>query len=72
VLEGKMSSKDLKAVLVTLCRPDTEIDLGPEGSPARVALGKFLSANGKPSSDRITQSVSFDIKDLQLDGKRGC
>jgi hypothetical protein len=72
VLESRMSLKDLRTVLVTLCRPDTETDLGPAGSPARASLARFLTANGKPSSDRITQSVSFDIKDLQLDGKRGC
>jgi hypothetical protein len=70
--ERKMSLKDMKAVLTTLCRPATESDLGPAGSPARKALANFLTANGKMSSESITVSVSFDIRDLQLAGKRDC
>lgn len=72
LFESKMSSKDLKAVLVILCRPDSEKDLGPAGSPARADLNKFLTTNGKAASDRITQSVAADLTDLRFAGKRNC
>ncbi len=70
--EQKMSSKDLKTVLATLCVAGPDSDLGPAGSPARKALAAFLAANGKPASERITNSVSFDLQDLQIAGKRNC
>jgi hypothetical protein len=64
-----MSSKDLKVVLGVLgCSGD---DLGPAGSPARKALANFLTANGRPSSDRVTDSVFMDIRDLKTAGKKG-
>ena len=70
--EQKMSLKDMKAELVTLCVAGAESDLGPAGSPARKALAGFLSANGKPASENITENVSFDIQDLRMAGKRNC
>ncbi len=69
--EENMSSKDLKSVLTTLCITQAS-DLGPSGSPARDSLSKFLSANGKRASDRITDRVFQDIEDLQDQGKRNC
>jgi hypothetical protein len=64
-----MSSKDLKVVLGVLgCSGD---DLGPAGSPARKALAKFLTDNGRPSSDRVTDPVFMDIQDLKTAGKKG-
>jgi hypothetical protein len=70
--ERKMSSKDMKSVLATLCVAGPDSDLGLPGSPARKALAGFLNANGKPSSESITESVSFDLQDLRMAGKRNC
>lgn len=70
--EQKISNKDMKAVLAMLCRPDTETDLGIENSPARQKLAAVLSANGRPSSSHVSNSVFLDLKDLKLDGKLIC
>jgi hypothetical protein len=70
--ERKMSLKDMKSVLATLCVAGPDGDLGLPGSPARKALAGFLSANAKPPSESITESVSFDLQDLRMAGKRNC
>jgi hypothetical protein len=67
--EQRMSQKDMKtAVDILGC---TGSDLGPPGSPARRTLTKFLTDNGKPTSDRITNAVFFDLRDLKAEGKQG-
>jgi len=67
--ETKMSKKDMKKALDILgCQGP---DLGPPNSPKRKALTKFLTDNGKPSSDKITDSVFFDLQDLKTEGKQG-
>jgi hypothetical protein len=67
--EKRMSQKDLKRALDILGCPGT--DFGLAGSPARKALAKFLIDNGKPSSDRVTNDVFFNLRDLKADGKQG-
>jgi hypothetical protein len=67
--EQRMSQKDMNVALGILgC---TGPDLGLAGSPARRTLTKFLAANDKPPSDRITNAVFFDLRDLKADGKQG-
>jgi hypothetical protein len=69
LFEQRMSQKDMKRALDILgC---IGADLGPAGSPARKALAKFLTDNSKPSSDRITNDVFFNLRDLKADGKQG-
>lgn len=67
--EKKMSQKDMKRALDILGCPGT--DLGLAGSPARKALTKFLTDNDKPSSDKVTNDVFFNLRDLKADGKQG-
>jgi hypothetical protein len=69
--EQSLSSKDMQSVLNTLCIRGAS-DLGPADSPARAALSRFLSDNGKRASDRIDVRVFQDIEDLQDQGKRAC
>jgi hypothetical protein len=64
-----MSSRDLKAVLDILGCPGS--DLGPTGSPARQALAKFLADNGRATSDRVTDGVFIDLRELRAEGKKG-
>jgi hypothetical protein len=70
VHEPRMSSKDMRVVLDILCRPKSETDLGPAGSPARKALAKFLADNGKTSVEILNPDAFSDI--LELSGKRAC
>jgi hypothetical protein len=67
--EAKMSQKDMKRALDILGCSGT--DLGPAGSPARKTLAKFLTDNSKPPSDRVTNDVFFNLRDLKADGKQG-
>jgi hypothetical protein len=68
--QSGMQAKDFKIVLDVLSCPSAA-DLGPAGSPARKALTKFLTDNGRTSSDRVTDSVFMDIRDLKTAGKKG-
>jgi hypothetical protein len=64
-----MSSKDFKAVLDILgC---TGSDLGRPGSSARRTLTKFLTDNGREPSDRVTNSVFIDLREISAGGKKG-
>jgi hypothetical protein len=67
--ETRVQQKDIKRALDILGCPGT--DLGPAGSQSRKALAKFLTDNGKPSSDRLTDAVFFDLRDIKADGKQG-
>ncbi|HET7679894.1 MAG TPA: hypothetical protein VFK79_07135 [Xanthobacteraceae bacterium] len=67
--EERMLRKDMERALSILGCAGT--DLGPPGSPARKALAKFLADNGRPSSDRITNSVFFDLREIKAEGKQG-
>jgi hypothetical protein len=67
--ETRMSQKDMKTALDILGCPGT--DLGPAGSQSRKALAKFLADNGKPSSDRLTDDVFFDLREIKAAGKQG-
>jgi hypothetical protein len=71
--EEKMKPEAMKEVLTILCRPG-DTDLGPAGSPTRKAMAGFLSANSKVSSEKVTKDVVFDLRDLQMTGKKpaGC
>ena len=67
--ETEMQAKDMKRAMDILgCQG---ADLGPVGSPARKALAKFLTDNGKASSDRVTNDVFFTLRELKADGKQG-
>jgi len=67
--EQRMSQKDMKRAMDILGCSGT--DLGPAGSQARRALAKFLTDNGRSSSDRITNAVFFDLRDIKAEGKQG-
>lgn len=69
--EQGILKKDLNLVLNVLNCPASATDLGPAGSPARKGLAQFLTDNGKPSSDRITVDVLFDIRELAGAKKKG-
>jgi hypothetical protein len=70
--EKRMSKKDMNKVLAILCRPEKELDLGPAGSPARLALAAFLSANSKTASQIVDEGAFADLSDLQLAGRKNC
>ena len=63
---------DMRFVLDTLCRPQSERDLGPAGSSARKALAKFLKDNGKPPVEVLNTNVFIQIQDLNDLGKKAC
>lgn len=67
-----MLSSDMRLVLTTLCRPTSEQDLGPAGSPARKALAKFLADNGRTSVETLNRNAFIDIQELSSAGKKGC
>jgi len=67
--EAKMQQKEMNTILATLgC---TGTDLGPAGSPARKALSKFLTDNGQPASNHVTNDIAFTIRELKSQGKKG-
>jgi hypothetical protein len=70
--ESGMSGPDMRLVLDTLCRPKTEVDLGPAGSPARKILAMFLMANGRTSVEVLNRNAFIDIQELKDAGKRAC
>jgi len=67
--EIKMSRKDMKRAVDIVGCPGTEF--GPAGSPARKALAKFLTDNGRPSSEIVTDDVFFNLRELKAGGKQG-
>jgi hypothetical protein len=67
--EARMQQKEMNTILQILGCSGT--DLGATGSPARVALSKFLTDNGEAASDRVTNDVAFTIRDLASQGKKG-
>jgi hypothetical protein len=64
-----MSSRDFRLVLDILGCSGS--DLGPAGSPARRALARFLTDNGRPTSDKVTDGVFIDLRELKAEGKKG-
>jgi hypothetical protein len=70
--ETEMTSKDMRLVLNTLCRPKSESDLGPAGSAARMALAKFLEDNGRTSVDVLDRNAFIAIQELTEAKKRAC
>jgi len=67
--ELRMSQRDMKTALdIVGC---AGMDFGPAGSATRKALSKFLAANGKMASERVTNDVFFDLRDIKGDGKQG-
>jgi len=69
VFETRMQQKDMKRALDILGCPGT--DLGPADSPSRRALAKFLADNGRPSSERLTDDVFFNLREIKAEGKQG-
>ena len=67
-----MLPSDFRLVLDALCRPKSEKDLGPADSPARKALVKFLSDNGRTSVEILDRNAFIDVQELKKSGKRGC
>jgi hypothetical protein len=67
--EKQMSPKDMQKALQILGCPGP--DLGRAGSSSRKALAKLLNENGRPSSERITDDVFFDLRELKAGGKQG-
>jgi len=64
--EATMSNKDMQRALGILgCSGP---DLGPAGSDKRKALSKFLVANGRPPSDRLTDDAFINLREI---GKKG-
>jgi hypothetical protein len=70
--ERVLSGKDMRFVLNILCRPPTETDLGPAGSPARAALFQFLADNGKKFSGKLDTNAFLTLEDLHDKKKRAC
>jgi hypothetical protein len=70
--ERGMSKKDMRFVLDTLCRPKSELDLGPAGSPARKALAKFLTDNSRTSVEILDRNAFINIQELSEDKRRAC
>lgn len=70
--ERILTGKDMRFVLTILCRPSTESDLGPAGSPAREALAKFLAENGKKFSGKLDTNAFLALEDLRDAKKRAC
>ena len=70
--ERGMSNKDMRFVLDTLCRPKSELDLGPAGSPARKTLAKFLADNSRTSVEILDRNAFIDIQELSEANKRAC
>ncbi len=64
--EATMSNKDMQRALTILGCPGP--DFGPANSAKRKALSKFLIANGKPASDRLTDEVFINLREI---GKKG-
>ena len=64
--------RDMRLVLDTLCRPPSERDLGPAGSPARKALAKFLKDNAVASVEVLNTNAFINIQDLSDAGKKAC
>lgn len=64
--------KDFRRVLDALCRPQTENDLGVAGSPARLALHKFLADNGMAPVEVLDRNAFIDVQDLIKQKKRAC
>jgi hypothetical protein len=70
--EKVLSGKDMRFVLNILCRPPTETDLGPAGSPARAALVQFLADNEKKFSGKLDTNAFLALEDLHDKKKRAC
>jgi hypothetical protein len=70
--EITLSRPDMRLVLNTLCRPKSEHDLGPAGSPARAALAKFLIDNGRPFAGKLDRNAFIAIQELSEAKKRAC
>jgi hypothetical protein len=64
--EAKMSQKDMQRALDIVGCPGK--NFGPKESPSRQALAKFLTDNGKQPSDRVTDGVFIDLREI---GKKG-
>jgi hypothetical protein len=67
--EARMSQKDMQRALDIVGCPGK--DFGPAGSMSRQALAKFLMENGRQASDRITDEVFFDLREIKAAGKQG-
>ena len=63
---------DFRLVLDALCRPKSEKDLGIAGSPARLALHKFLEDNKKTAVEVLDRNAFEDVHDLVQQKKRAC
>jgi hypothetical protein len=63
--------KGFRLVRQILCL-DGDGDLGPANSVARLALARFLAANGKPPSQVIDPDTWFNILELKRANKRNC
>jgi len=70
--EAEISGPDMMWVLDTLCRPASDTDLGPTGSPARKALAGFLAANNKMSVEVLNRNAFMDIQELNPTRRRIC
>ena len=67
-----MLPSDFRRVLDALCRPTSEKDLGIAGSPARLALHKFLEDNGMTPVEVLDRNTFIDVQDLIKQKKRAC
>lgn len=67
-----MLPSDMRMVLDTLCRSKSEKDLGPAGSPARLALAKFLKDNGRDPVEVLDRNTFLEMQDLNKAKKRAC
>ena len=70
--ESGMLPSDFRRVLDALCRPTSEKDLGIAGSPARLALHKFLEDNGMTPVEVLDRNTFIDVQDLIKQKKRAC
>lgn len=70
--EETMKGPDMRTALRILCRPDTETDLGIEGSPAREKLASVLKDNGLAVTNRINTGNFTDLRELNSRGKVKC
>ena len=70
--ESDMTSPDMRFVLNTLCRPKSELDLGPAGSDARKTLAKFLADNGRTPVGILDRNAFIAIQELSEAKKRAC
>jgi hypothetical protein len=67
--ETTMSQKDMQRALNILGCSGT--DLGPAGSPRRRALAKFLTDNGNPAAETLTDDIFITLRELKSQGKQG-